>query len=112
MGSPREMKLFNFLLFTFSFVFAQEGSGGGSGEGSGDIGAPVDAVQSQIETTVEFDLQTEIPYDAKLLDKSSDEYAAKKTALYGELQTSLENAAQTTNSEVVADGFDVTFFEA
>ena len=46
--SPREMKLFNFLLFTFSFVFAQEGSGAGSGEGSGDIGTPVDAVQSQV----------------------------------------------------------------
>ena len=58
-----------------------------------------------------MDLQTEIEYDAKLEDKSSDEYAAKKTALYGELETALQNAAQTTDAELVADGFDVTFSE-
>ena len=58
-----------------------------------------------------MDLQTEIEYDAKLEDKSTPEYAAKKTALYDELKPSLETAAQTTDAELVEDGFDVTFSE-
>lgn len=58
-----------------------------------------------------MDLETEIEYDAKLEDKSSTEYAAKKTALYTELKSALDNAAQATDSEVVEDGFDVTFSE-
>ena len=58
-----------------------------------------------------MDLQTEIEYDVKLEDKTSPEYAAKKTAIYGELKTALENAAQTTDAELVEDGFDVTFSE-
>jgi hypothetical protein len=58
-----------------------------------------------------MDLQTEIAYDAKLEDKSTPEYAAKKTAFFSELKPALENAAQTTDAELVADGFDVTFSE-
>jgi len=58
-----------------------------------------------------MDLQTEIAYDAKLEDKSTPEYAAKKTALFSELKPALENAAQTTDAELVEDAFDVTFSE-
>ena len=59
-----------------------------------------------------MDLQTEIEYDAKLEDKSTAEYAAKKTALFSELKPVLENAAETTDAELVEDAFDVTFSEA
>ena len=58
-----------------------------------------------------MELQTEIAYDAALEDKSTDEYAAKKSELYAELELSLEHAADVTGSQLVVNGFDVVFTE-
>jgi hypothetical protein len=85
-------------------VRRQAEDSGGSGDNQ--------EILSTVETTVEMDLQTEIEYDAKLEDKSTAEYAAKKTALFSELKPVLENAAETTDAELVEDAFDVTFSEA
>ena len=58
-----------------------------------------------------MELETEIEYDEKLEDKDSAEYEAKKEALYAELEPSLQEAAEVTNSELEPDSFDVTFAE-